>query len=183
MNDIAAGAAVTKRTLYQHFDSKDALLAAMLEMQHKLAMAAFVGMIDRSKRDPEQLVETLFADLAAWSAAKEWGGSGFTRLADGLNSRMHLSHDLVGKIQPTFDELIFDGSGEQLDDESIGKSNSLVTTAAELSLITGAFFEEAARCVAYPKPWSVKSKHKVEYNRLRCCAKQPKGSSWVGTGR
>jgi AcrR family transcriptional regulator len=81
MNDIAAGAAVTKRTLYQHFDSKDALLAAMLEMQHKLAMAAFVGMIDRSKRDPEQLVETLFADLAAWSAAKEWGGSGFTRLA------------------------------------------------------------------------------------------------------
>ena len=81
MNDIAAGAAVTKRTLYQHFDSKDALLAAMLEMQHELAMAAFVGMIDRSKRDPEQLVETLFADLAAWSAAKEWGGSGFTRLA------------------------------------------------------------------------------------------------------
>ena len=65
MNDIAAGAAVTKRTLYQHFDSKDALLAAMLEMQHNLAVAAFVGMIDRSKRDPEQLVETLFADLAA----------------------------------------------------------------------------------------------------------------------
>jgi AcrR family transcriptional regulator len=81
MNDIAASAALTKRTLYQHFESKDALLAAMLEMQHKLAMAAFVGMIDRSKRDPEQLVETLFADLAAWSAAKEWGGSGFTRLA------------------------------------------------------------------------------------------------------
>ena len=56
-------------------------MAAMLEMQHKLAMAAFVGMIDRSKRDPEQLVETLFADLAAWSAAKHWEGSGFTRLA------------------------------------------------------------------------------------------------------
>jgi AcrR family transcriptional regulator len=81
MDDIAAGAAVTKRTLYQHFDSKDALLAAMLETQHKLAMAAFVGMIDRSKRDPKELVETLFADVAAWSAAKEWGGSGFTRLA------------------------------------------------------------------------------------------------------
>jgi AcrR family transcriptional regulator len=81
MNDIAAGAALTKRTLYQHFDSKDALLAAMLEMQHELAMAAFVGMIDRSKRDSEQLIETLFADLAAWSAAKHWEGSGFTRLS------------------------------------------------------------------------------------------------------
>ena len=73
MNDIAAGAAVTKMTLYQHSDSKDPLLAVMLEMQHELAMAAFVGMIDRSKRDPKRLVETLFADLAAWSAVKEWG--------------------------------------------------------------------------------------------------------------
>jgi AcrR family transcriptional regulator len=81
MNDIAAGAALTKRTLYQHFDSKDALLAAMLEMQHALSMAAFVGMIDRTEPDSEQLVETLFADLAAWSTAKEWEGSGFTRLA------------------------------------------------------------------------------------------------------
>jgi hypothetical protein len=95
---------------------------------------------------------------------------------------MHLSYDLVGKIQPTFDELIFDGSGEQLDDESVGKSNSLVTTAAELSLITGAFFEEAARCVAYPKPWSVKAKHRVACNRLTSCTKQPKRYSWVGTG-
>ena len=68
-------------TLYQHSDSKDPLLAVMLEMQHELAMAAFVGMIDRSKRDPKRLVETLFADLAAWSAVKEVGGSGFTRLA------------------------------------------------------------------------------------------------------
>jgi AcrR family transcriptional regulator len=81
MNDIAAGAALTKRTLYQHFDSKDALLAAMLEMQHALSMAAFVGMIDRTEPDSGQLVETLFADLAAWSTAKEWEGSGFTRLA------------------------------------------------------------------------------------------------------
>lgn len=81
MGDIAAGAALTKRTLYQHFDSKDALLSAMLEAQHELATAAFVRMIDRLEQDPENLVDTLFADLATWSAAKHWEGSGFTRLA------------------------------------------------------------------------------------------------------
>jgi AcrR family transcriptional regulator len=81
MNDIAAGAALTKRTLYQHFDSKDALLAAMIETQHELAMSEFIRMIDRTEHDPARMVETLFADLAAWSAAKHWEGSGFTRLA------------------------------------------------------------------------------------------------------
>lgn len=81
MNDIAAGATLTKRTLYHHFDSKDALLAAMLEAQHELAMTAFARMIDSSEQDPESLVDTLFTDLATWSAAKHWAGSGFTRLA------------------------------------------------------------------------------------------------------
>jgi len=81
MNDIAAGAALTKRTLYHHFDSKDALLAAMLEAQHDLAVAAFIKIIERPEKGPENVVEALFANLAVWSATKHWEGSGFTRLA------------------------------------------------------------------------------------------------------
>ena len=41
MDEIAAATAVTKRTLYYHFKSKDELLAAVLETQHRLALAAF----------------------------------------------------------------------------------------------------------------------------------------------
>ena len=41
MDEIAAAASVTKRTLYYHFESKDQLLAAVLETQHHLALAAF----------------------------------------------------------------------------------------------------------------------------------------------
>ena len=41
MDEIAAATGVTKRTLYYHFESKDALLAAVLEAQHQLALAAF----------------------------------------------------------------------------------------------------------------------------------------------
>src|SRR6478735_6010086 len=39
MDDIAASAAVTKRTLYHHFESKDALVGAVLDAQHELARA------------------------------------------------------------------------------------------------------------------------------------------------
>jgi len=41
MDEIAASAAVTKRTLYYHFTSKDLLLAEVLQAQHALALAAF----------------------------------------------------------------------------------------------------------------------------------------------
>ena len=40
MDEIAARASVTKRTLYYHFASKDRLLAEVLEAQHALALAA-----------------------------------------------------------------------------------------------------------------------------------------------
>ena len=41
MDEIASATAVTKRTLYNHFQSKDQLLAAVLEAQNELAFAAF----------------------------------------------------------------------------------------------------------------------------------------------
>src|SRR4051812_30362651 len=38
VDEIAGMADVTKRTLYYHFESKDQLLAAVLEMQHGLSL-------------------------------------------------------------------------------------------------------------------------------------------------
>lgn len=80
MDDIAAAAGVTKRSLYYHYDSKDALLGAVLEEQHGLALAAFstFGQPDGS---PEQVVGGLFDQLAAWTAKPHFAASGFTRLA------------------------------------------------------------------------------------------------------
>ena len=80
MDEIAAAAAVTKRTLYYHFQSKDQLLAAVLEAQHHLALAAFKTFGDKLAGSPEQIVEALFRDLAVWSDRPRWAGSGFTRL-------------------------------------------------------------------------------------------------------
>ena len=80
MDEIAAATAVTKRTLYYHFESKDALLAAVLETQHDLALAAFRTFGDGLSGSPEAIVDTLFKDLAVWSDKPRWAGSGFTRL-------------------------------------------------------------------------------------------------------
>jgi AcrR family transcriptional regulator len=80
MDEIAAATGVTKRTLYYHFESKDQLLAAVLEAQHALAVAAFRTFGDRLSGSPEAMVEAMFRDLAVWSDRPRWAGSGFTRL-------------------------------------------------------------------------------------------------------
>ncbi len=80
MDEIAAAATVTKRTLYYHFKSKDQLLADVLEAQHHLALAAFQTFGDRLSGSPEAIVDGLFNELAVWSDKPRWAGSGFTRL-------------------------------------------------------------------------------------------------------
>jgi AcrR family transcriptional regulator len=80
MDEIAAATAVTKRTLYYHFESKDELLAEVLETQHRLALAAFRTFGSKLSGSPEAIVDKLFQDLAVWADKPRWAGSGFTRL-------------------------------------------------------------------------------------------------------
>jgi AcrR family transcriptional regulator len=80
MDDIAAGAKLTKRTLYHHFKSKDQLLADVLEAQHHLALQAFRTFGDKLSGSPETIVQSMFRDLAVWADTPRWAGSGFTRL-------------------------------------------------------------------------------------------------------
>jgi AcrR family transcriptional regulator len=80
MDDIADAAALTKRTLYYHFESKDRLLADVLEAQHALALAAFRSFGDRLAGSPEAIIDKMFHDLAVWADTPRWAGSGFTRL-------------------------------------------------------------------------------------------------------
>jgi AcrR family transcriptional regulator len=81
VDEIAAAAKITKRTLYYHFRSKDDLLAAVLESQHEMALAAFRTFGDSLTGTPEEIVEAMFDQIAAWSSQPRWAGSGFTRLA------------------------------------------------------------------------------------------------------
>ena len=80
MDDIAKAAEFTKRTLYHHFNSKDQLLADVLESQHHLALRAFRTFGDNLSGSAEAIVEAMFQDLAVWADRPRWAGSGFTRL-------------------------------------------------------------------------------------------------------
>jgi AcrR family transcriptional regulator len=80
MDDIAAEATLTKRTLYHHFNSKDQLLANVLEAQHHLALQAFRTFGDRLSGSAEAIVEGMFQQLTVWADRPRWAGSGFTRL-------------------------------------------------------------------------------------------------------
>jgi AcrR family transcriptional regulator len=81
MDEIAEASGVTKRTLYHHFDSKDALLAAVLNAQHQELFATREPYGFPLTGTPQEMMDRLFDGLVSWSGTPHWSGSGFTRLA------------------------------------------------------------------------------------------------------
>ena len=77
---VAAKAGITQRTLYDHFRSKDELLAAVFELHHELALRQIERWGARATGKVSQMIDTIFADLARWAATPRWAGAGFTRL-------------------------------------------------------------------------------------------------------
>ena len=80
VDQIGDRAGVTKRTLYDHFRSKDELLAAVLEFQHEIALAYFQQWKLDETQDIAEMIDHLFADLARWSASRRFTATGFTRI-------------------------------------------------------------------------------------------------------
>src|SRR4029453_7142326 len=76
VDQIANAARITKRTLYYHFKSKDALLAAVLASQHEQTFAAFQNFGIELSGSPGQIVDAFFRELVIWSAKPRWAGSG-----------------------------------------------------------------------------------------------------------
>jgi AcrR family transcriptional regulator len=80
VDQIGDRAGVTKRTLYDHFRSKDEFLAAVLEFQHEIALAYFQQWKLDETQDIAEMIDHLFADLARWSASRRFTATGFTRI-------------------------------------------------------------------------------------------------------
>ena len=81
MDEIAAKAGVTKRTLYYHFPSKDDLITAYLAARDAPIFARQAAWLDETKGDLPAQVLGLFENLAEAMKAPRWKGCGFIRAA------------------------------------------------------------------------------------------------------
>jgi AcrR family transcriptional regulator len=80
MDEIAARAQITKRTLYLYFRSKDDLLASTLAYYSDLDRKRFEATARRLPSPTDRMLESLFGELFEWAGQPRWSGSGFTRL-------------------------------------------------------------------------------------------------------
>lgn len=78
---IADAAGVTKRTLYNHFDSKDALVGAALSRQSGLDLHSMQAWALESATTAEDVAGLIFSALRDWMEQPGWSGSGYTRLS------------------------------------------------------------------------------------------------------
>ncbi len=79
VDDIAARAGVTKRTVYYHFKSKDELMAAYLEARDQPNLTLFARWYDEAEGGAADKVSTIFRHLAQSARHPKWKGCGFLR--------------------------------------------------------------------------------------------------------
>jgi AcrR family transcriptional regulator len=81
VDELAAAAKVTKRTLYYHFPSKDDLIASYLAARDDPTFARQAAWLDETKGDLPEQVLGLFENLARAMNTPRWKGCGFIRAA------------------------------------------------------------------------------------------------------
>jgi AcrR family transcriptional regulator len=108
MDDIASRAGITKRALYQHFRSKDDLMAAALAQSSEFAIKRLEQF--RRSANAAELIDTFFADLVAWAARPGWSGGGFTRAVIELaDMRGHPARAIARKHKAAVEAWLADG--------------------------------------------------------------------------
>lgn len=78
---VAEAAGVTKRTLYAHFSSKDALIAAYLEARDLPTLGRYQGLIPGPGASAATRIRRIFEQLGRNSKDARWRGCSFLRAA------------------------------------------------------------------------------------------------------
>ncbi|HEX3342027.1 MAG TPA: helix-turn-helix domain-containing protein [Pseudolabrys sp.] len=108
MDEIAARAGITKRALYQHFPSKDDLMAATLAHSSNLAIERLRAFPRAG--EPGKFIDSFFADLSEWASKPKWSGGGFTRVVVELaDLRGHPARAIARSHKTAVEQWLADG--------------------------------------------------------------------------
>ncbi len=81
VDSVVALSGVSKPTLYRHFGSKPALVAAVLQDIHRRRRQALVGYVDAHGAEPLERLLAVFDWLGAWHASEGRRGCAFLNAA------------------------------------------------------------------------------------------------------
>jgi AcrR family transcriptional regulator len=95
IDEIIARAGVAKASLYKHFPSKDALVAAYVRRRAARWGEWFRGEVERRGGAPRERLLTVFDVLAEWIASSGFRGCAFQNAAVELADRTHEAHAAV----------------------------------------------------------------------------------------
>lgn len=79
IDTVLAKAGVAKMTLYNHFDSKEDLIAAAMAKKSGEILAGIEGVIAAAGRSPERRLLAVFDWLGGWFGSKDFTGCAFIK--------------------------------------------------------------------------------------------------------
>lgn len=98
LDQIIDACGVSKQTFYNHFESKDDLVVAVLEFRHQVEEAMFARLlIEHGGETPRQKLYGLFDALHAWFSAPEWQGCIFMTAAAEFPNEHDPAHQAAKK--------------------------------------------------------------------------------------
>lgn len=84
IDQIAEQAGVTKKTIYYHFDAKDALIVAYLQRRDATTLNWLIAQAETAGDNTDDQINALFAGLTSWAQSSAFEGCPFARAASDL---------------------------------------------------------------------------------------------------
>ena len=151
IDQIAEQAGVTKKTIYYHFDAKDALIVAYLQRRDDTTLDWLIAQAEAAGHNTDDQINALFGGLTGWAQSLEFRGCPFARAASDLAHQSdHLALAVgAGHKKKHLDWLIeLAQRAEKADPELVGKQLLvLIDGAIVTTLVTTdpTYFEAARR--------------------------------------